>query len=231
MKFNLFHFGKKPYHHNEESETFLNCNKVKREVSNNLIPNNLENCESRNVGVSVLRQSQINELFNLRFFTQKNEVPFIKYEGCVLNITRGQGQFLEVNFCPINTGYISLSSEGREAKVCWEKIEGESSPTSILKEEENCFKVKDFEGREVMLWVYEDMAVIEEVLKEDEKQTHRIKKQAIAEILEFNEIGCGDWEKYKENLETLSKIKEMPVEDIEKFIWGFTTNFGNVTYH
>jgi len=232
IRFSFFHFTKKPLSHDSQSETFLNCSKIQREVSNKMMMGFDENFKDRNIGVSVLKESNLRSLFNLRFFSRSEEIPHVKYEGCHLSLSKKDDGFFEVYFCPTETGYVSLTHNNKKAKVTWEKIQKTEAPVFSLRETESCFKVTDFSGRSILLWVYEDMAVVEEILKRDEKDTHLIKKQAISEIMDFNEGGGGDYERYKENIKTLSNIKNISEEEVERLIWGFTSSFTKgVVYH
>jgi hypothetical protein len=191
-----------------------------------------ENFKDRNIGVSVLNKTTLRKLFNLRFFSKSQEIPHVKYEGCHLSLSKKDDGFFEVYFSPTETGYVSLTHNNKEAKITWEKTPKTEAPAFSLRETDSCFKVTDFSGRSILLWVYEDMAVVEEILKKNEKGTHLTKKQAISEIMEFNENGGGDYERYKENIKTLSRIKNISEDEVEKLIWGFATSFTNgIVYH
>jgi len=189
----------------------------------------------KNIGGAFLEEKE--HLFNLRFFTTESMTPLVKHSGCVLEIRKKQkGNNFEVFFTPTGNGSISFTFYENEAKITWEKLENSEYPIPLDHLNSNDFEsyvVTDFEGRKALLWIGGPVAIVDEVLSDEEAKNHIEGTKAINNILSFTQEGkldLDDYDQYKKDIEKLSSLKNISVEELEHFVWVFA-NKGEIVYH
>jgi len=184
-------------------------------------------------------------VFNLRHFSvEKNPLVSISYENCSVRSfqddeevpdihidpstksfvfseeTTSLVQMVEVYFIPSLTekGFVSIKTQnGIEARISWEV-------------EENHLALYDFDERKISIsQIKPGFLLFEEIFNsEEEIENFFVKKEAIKEITNFN-LGVGTSHKeYEEAVETLSKIQNTSIKEVE----DFTANlFFNLVKH